>query len=169
MSTVKFRKVLELFHNRKVRTVRTEQLWSRGWRKAPDGITLMFGDIRISYLFDKYSPASVCPLESRWQPIWHNETRYYGYICQTTFSPSKNYFNLMTTLFTALQCSGLWSSMWPLCFNTDFHDFPGLENGLFKFHDFSWLSMTSGHPGSCTVKTCTLHGMRISYVMYTLH
>jgi len=30
----------------------------RGWRKAPEGITLMFGDIRISYLFDKYSPAS---------------------------------------------------------------------------------------------------------------
>ena len=30
----------------------------RGWRKAPEGITLMFGNIRISYLFDKYSPAS---------------------------------------------------------------------------------------------------------------
>jgi len=27
MSTVKFRKVPELFPNRKVRTVRTEQLW----------------------------------------------------------------------------------------------------------------------------------------------
>jgi len=29
MSTVKFRKVPELFPNRKVRTVRTEQLWGR--------------------------------------------------------------------------------------------------------------------------------------------
>jgi len=27
-----------------------------------------------------------------------------------------------------------------------FHDFPGLENGLPKFHDFSRLSMTRGHP-----------------------
>ena len=26
--------------------------------KALDGITLIFGDIRISYLFDKYSPSS---------------------------------------------------------------------------------------------------------------
>jgi len=25
-------------------------------------------------------------------------------------------------------------------------DFSGLENGLAKFHDFSCLSMTSGHP-----------------------
>jgi len=26
--------------------------------KAPEGIMLIFGDIRISYLFDKYFPAS---------------------------------------------------------------------------------------------------------------
>ena len=28
-----------------------------------------------------------------------------------------------------------------------FHDFPGLENGLTKFHGFPWLSRKSGHPG----------------------
>jgi len=28
-----------------------------------------------------------------------------------------------------------------------FHDFPGLENSLTKFHDFRWLSRKSGHPG----------------------
>jgi len=28
-----------------------------------------------------------------------------------------------------------------------FHDFPGLENGFSKFHDFPWLSRRSGHPG----------------------
>jgi len=27
-----------------------------------------------------------------------------------------------------------------------FHDFPGLETGLPKFHDFARLSRTSGHP-----------------------
>jgi len=30
----------------------------RGWRKAPEEITLTFEDIQISYLFGKYSPAS---------------------------------------------------------------------------------------------------------------
>jgi len=30
----------------------------RGWGNAAKGITLIMGDIRISYLFDKYSPAS---------------------------------------------------------------------------------------------------------------
>jgi len=30
----------------------------RGWGKAPERITLIFGDIRILQLFDKYSPAS---------------------------------------------------------------------------------------------------------------
>jgi len=29
----------------------------RGSETAPEGITFIFGDIRISYLFDKYSPA----------------------------------------------------------------------------------------------------------------
>ena len=33
-------------------------LVQRFFREAPEGNTLMFGDIRISYLFDKYSPAS---------------------------------------------------------------------------------------------------------------
>ena len=27
-----------------------------------------------------------------------------------------------------------------------FHDFQGMKNGPPKFHDFSWLSRTSGHP-----------------------
>jgi len=27
-----------------------------------------------------------------------------------------------------------------------FHDFPGLENGLTKFHDFPRFSRKSGHP-----------------------
>jgi len=43
MSTVKFRKVSELFPNRKVRTVRTEQLWLAGyiprWYTRPKTVT----------------------------------------------------------------------------------------------------------------------------------
>jgi len=39
-------------------TCRREIIQFRDWGKAPERITLMFGDIWISHLFDKYSPAS---------------------------------------------------------------------------------------------------------------
>jgi len=52
-----------------------------------------------------------------------------------------------TTSLTALEILQLllhfpWHSMTLAVF----HDFPGLENGLTKCHDFPWLSRKSGHP-----------------------
>jgi len=48
MSTVKFRKVPELFPNRKVRTVRTEQLW---WQVCLCCLSTVIVTVNVTVLF----------------------------------------------------------------------------------------------------------------------
>jgi len=59
----------------------------RGWRKTQEGITLMFGDIRISYLFRKYSRASLQMYEL--QKLWiqcRHDTGFYALVRRPTYA-----------------------------------------------------------------------------------
>ena len=45
-----------------------------------------------------------------------------------------------------------------------FHDFPGLENGLPKFHDFPWLGGTLIYTHACTHRQTDIGGGGIKKV-----
>jgi len=59
-----------------------------------------------------------------------------------------NNSHFCTVVKISWHCACLFSMSfpWPLMTFAVFQDFPGLENGLPKFHDFPRLSRTSGHP-----------------------
>jgi len=69
MSTVKFRKVPELFPNRKVRTVRTEQLWTEKQTK----VSTKFRRETNPSEYHRQVPEAG-PIFFQWQGIWPART-----------------------------------------------------------------------------------------------
>ena len=68
MSTVKFRKVPELFPNRKVRTVRTEQLWIQAFEATSELASITMDEIRQAQAADDSLQPVIQALKDQVQP-----------------------------------------------------------------------------------------------------